>query len=78
MSLLTTTVIKVYYLCFTDVVVSEGPVHDDVLGQDSLGLHGQSVGRHLDHTGLQVSHYQIYRTDLTPGKLNNQLAPCQW
>ena len=39
-------------MMFTDVPVGEGPVLDDVLGEDRLGLHGQQVGRHLNHAPL--------------------------
>ena len=47
---------------FVNIVKS--PVLDDVLGEDSVGLHAQPVGQDLHHLGLQLPHNHFHGADL--------------
>ena len=47
---------------FVNIVKS--PVLDDVLGEDSVGLHAQPVRQDLHHLGLQLPHNHFHGADL--------------
>ena len=44
--------------------MSHPPVSDDVLGEDSVGLHHQIVRGELHHRGLQKSDDEVHRANL--------------
>ena len=45
--------------------VNREPVGDDVLGQDSLGVHVEDVGGDCHHRGLQLANDQVDSTHLS-------------
>ena len=45
--------------------VNKEPVGDDVLGQDSLGVHVEDVGGDRHHRGLQLANDQVDSTHLS-------------